>query len=334
MTRFISAADVERLREHAEGSLDAHIEAVAGAYLEMGKGTARLLGRQSLNTDPDINSPRPRSFKIMGAALLEAGVMGVVTYPAGYGRPLDFRIVLSSAVGGEPLAIVEGEAVTQWATASVTAVATRALAREDAKVLGVIGTGTFAFDQPLAISRVRDIAEVRCYSRDPSKREAFAKRLGAKLEGIDVRAVESAAEAAEADILTTVTTAHEPVVASSDIADGCHVNAVGMHYPKTREIDSETMARARVFVDDIGQTYEEKGEFLIPLAEGAIGEDHLLGDLGALLAEKVEGRRSAEEVTLFGSGGTALEYIGVAAYLAKAAEAAGIGTVLEGSGPA
>lgn len=334
MIKLITVDDVERLREHEEAGLDAHIEAVGAAYREMGLGTARLLGRQSLNTDPNPDSPRPRSFKIMGAALLEAGVMGVVTYPAGYGRPLDFRIVLSSAIGGEPLAIVEGEAVTQWATASVTAVATRALARKDAKILGVIGTGTFAFDQPLAISRVREIVEVRCFSRDPAKREDFARRLGAVLGDISVRAVGSPAEAAEADILTTVTTANAPVVESSEISDGLHVNAIGMHYPKTREIDSETMARARFFVDDIGQTYEEKGEFLIPLVEGAIGENHLLGDLGSLLAGKVEGRRRADELTLFGSGGTAIEYIAVAACLAEAAEARGIGSVLEGRGPA
>lgn len=334
MTRFISAADVAQLRRRGDAGLDAHIEAVANAYREFGQGTARLLGRQSLNTDPDPDSPRPRSFKIMGAALLNAGVMGVVTYPAGYGRPLDFRIVLSSAIGGEPLAIVEGEAVTQWATASVTAVATRALAREDAKILGVIGTGTFAFDQPLAIARVRQIEQLRCYSRDPAKREDFARRLGAELQGVEVRAVGSAAEAAEADILTTVTTAHAPVVASDEIGAGLHINAIGMHYPKTREIDSDTMARARVFVDDIAQTHEEKGEFLIPLSEGVIRETHLLGDLGGLLAGKVEGRRASEDLTLFGSGGTAIEYIGVAACLAEAAEAAGIGAVLPGSGPA
>ena len=334
MTRLITAADVEALRQYEAAGLDAHIEAVAAAFLEMGQGTARLLGRQSLNTDPDPGSPRPRSFKIMGAALLEAGVMGVVTYPAGYGRPLDFRIVLSSADSGAPLAIVEGEAVTQWATASVTAVATRALARKDSKVLGVIGTGTFAFDQPLAISRVREIEEVKCFSRDRAKREDFAQRLGAVLGGISVHAVGSAAEAAEADILTTITTAHEPVIDSSEIPDGIHVNAIGMHYPKTREIDSETMARARFFVDDVGQTHEEKGEFLIPLAEGAIGEHHLLGDLGSVLASKVEGRRRADDLTLFGSGGTAIEYIGVAACLAKAAEATGVGTLLERRGSA
>ncbi|MEX0923996.1 MAG: ornithine cyclodeaminase family protein [Rhodovibrionaceae bacterium] len=330
MTRLITASDVEALRLRDDAGLDAHIEAVTAAYREMGQGTARLLGRQSLNTDVEPEAARPRSFKILGAALLEAGFMGVVTYPAGYGRPLDFRILLSSATGGELLAIVEGEAVTQWATAAVTATATRALSRPESAVLGLIGCGTFAFDQPRAIARVRQLEEVRCYSRDAAKRQAFAERLAAELKGISVRAVESpAAAAAGADILTTVTTAHSPVIASGEIAEGTHINAIGMHYPRTREIDSATVARASFFVDDIAQTFAEKGEFLIPLAEGAIGEGHLRGDLGSLLAGTAEGRREDAEVTLFGSGGTALEYIGVAACLYRAAEAAGVGRALE-----
>ena len=329
MTRLITRSDVEYLQCHPNAGVDAHIAAVAAAYGEMGKGTARLLGRQSLNTDPDPQSPRPRSFKILGAALLDAGVMGCVSYPAGYGRPLDFRLLLSSVVSGEALAIVEGEAVTHWATAAVTAVATRALSNLDSKVLGLIGTGTYAFDQARFIAHVRELDEIRCYSRNAEKRADFARRLANKLEGINVRPVGSAAEAADgADILTTVTTAFEPVISSTDIADGTHLNAIGMHYPRTREIDSETLRRARFFVDDIDQTFEEKGEFLIPLAEGAVTEDHLIGDLGSVLANKLEGRRIPEDLTVFGSGGTAIEYVGVAACLYAAAETADVGTKL------
>lgn len=330
MARLITKTEVETLRLREAAGLAAQIEAVAGAYREMGQGTARLLGRQSLNTDPDPASPRPRSFKILGAALLEAGYMGVITYPAGYGRPLDFRILLSSAQSGALLAVVEGEAVTHWATAAVTAVATRALSRPDSSVLGLIGTGTFAFDQPRAIALVRRLREVRCFSRDPAKCQAFVARLAPQLDGVAVRAVDSAAAASDgADIVTTVTTAHAPVVDSRDIAAGTHVNAIGMHYPKTREIDGETLQRSRFYVDDIEQTYAEKGEFLIPLAEGLVTKEHLRGDLGGLLAGTVDGRQQPNDLTLFGSGGTALEYIGVAACLYRAAEAAGIGQTLE-----
>lgn len=327
--RYISADDVTALRETEHADFAAHISSVADAYREVGEGTARILSRQSLveNTDPKVL--RPRSFKIMGAALLQAGFMGVVTYPAGYGRPLDFRVVLSSAENGAALAIIEGELVTQWATACVTAVATRALSREDSRVLGMIGTGTFAFDQPLAIAKVRPIEEVRCYSRDVEKRIEFASRLAECLDGVRVVPVDSpAAAAAGADILTTVTTASEPVIASSDIADGVHVNAIGMHYPKTREIDSDTMRRAKFFVDDREQTFDEKGEFLIPLNEGVIGEGHILADLGQLAAGRCDWRRDQSDLTLFGSGGTAIEYLGVAACLYKAAVATGIGRQL------
>lgn len=325
--RYITSKDVEALQKAGHVDLSDYIAAVESAYREVGNGTARLLSRQSLVEDLSPEAARPRSFKIMGAALLDAGFMGVVTYPAGYGRPLDFRVVLSSAQSGEALAVIEGEIVTQWATASVTAAATRALSRAESKVLGVIGTGRFAFDQPLAIAKVRPIEEIRCYSRDAGNRNSFAFELAEKLDGVRVFAVDSAALAADgADIVTTVTTAHEPVISSADIRDGMHVNAIGMHYPKTREIDSETMRRAKFFVDDVQQTLEEKGEFIIPQREGLIAESHILGDLGGLLTGKCVGRQSDDDLTLFGSGGTAVEYLGVAAHLYRTAEAVGIGT--------
>lgn len=332
MIRWISSSDVEELHRAEQAGLDAHISAVAAAFREVGTGKGRLLPRQSLITDIDPSSARPRSLKVMGAALPEADVMGIVTYPAGYGRPLDFRISLNSLSSGAPLAILEGEAIAHWATASVTAAATDLLARPDAQTLGLIGTGRFAFDQPRAISRVRELRDVRCYSRDAGMRADFARRLASVLKGVLVRAVDSAEEAADgADILTTVTTSHNPVVASRDVADGVHINAIGMHYPKTREVDGETVKRSRFFADDIKQTFEEKGEFQIPLSDGIIEKDHLLGDLGDLVSGRIVGRRSADELTMFGSGGTAIEFIGAAKCLYDAAVAKGIGTALHTS---
>ncbi|MBO6837314.1 MAG: ornithine cyclodeaminase family protein [Alphaproteobacteria bacterium] len=327
--RYITSQNVLSLRDIGGADMAAHIAAVEAAYREVGNGTARVLNRQSLVEDLSPEVLRPRSFKIMGTMLLNAGYVGTVAYPAGYGRPLDFRIVLSSAESGEPLAIVEGEAITQWATASVTAVATRALSRPDSKVLGMIGTGRFAFDQPLAIASVRPIEEVRCYSRDPAKRAEFVSRLSDQLPDIRVLAVERPEQAAEgADILTTVTTANHPVISSESLSDGMHVNAIGMHYPGTREIDSDTMRRSRFFVDDVAQTFEEKGEFLIPLNEGIVDKGHIVSDLGTLVADRSGWQRKESDLTLFGSGGTAVEYIGVAACLYAAAEAAGVGATI------
>lgn len=320
---------VTAVRALPPGGFAAHVDAIAAAFLAHGQGQATLSPRTSLITDADPGAPRPRSFKVLSAAFPQLGFMGTATYPAGYGRPIDFRVQLCSARSGQLLGIVEGEPVTHWATGAVTAVATRALSRPDARMLALIGTGTYAFDQAVGICHVRPITEIRCHSRDAARRGAFVTRLRAALPDVGVREATSAAEALDgADIVTTVTTSHEPVFDGTLLRPGMHVNAVGMHYPQTREVDSATIQRARVLVDDIPQCMLEKGELLIPIAQGAIGPDHVLGSLGALLAGRVEGRRSPDDITLFGSSGTALEYLAVADLLLQAARQAGIGRAL------
>lgn len=314
-------AEVLALRERPEASRAAHIAAVEGAFAEMARGTGRMAERLSLVTDTDPQAPRPRSFKLYAAVLQQLGVIGSLTYPAGYGRPLDLRIQVCSAETGRLLALVEGESITHWSTGAVTAAATRRLAREDARVMGLIGTGTYALEQAVFIAQVRALREIRCFSRDAVRRQGFVDRLAALLPGVAVRAVDSAAAAVQGvDILTTVTTAQQPVFDGRLIQPGTHVNAIGMHYPKVREIDTETVSRSRVFVDDLAVSLAEKGELLIPLAEGAITRSHLLGDLGALVTGGVAGRLTRDEVTLFASSGLPVEMLAVATLLVRLAQ--------------
>lgn len=326
---LITESDVTALRtRHGLGRAE-HVAAVEAAWREQADGTAALLDRQSLVTDPDPDAPRPRSFKLLCAALARRGVIATVTYAAGYGRPLDYRIQLCSAATGRLMSIVEGEAVSHWSTGAVTAAATRALAREDARVLALVGTGTYAFDQATFIAQVRPIVEVRCFGRDAARRTAFAARLAEALPAVRVRAVADVQAAIDgADIVTTVTTSHTPVFDGALLRPGVHVNAIGMHYPRTREVDSDTVRRSRVFVDDVAQTFEEKGEILIPLASGEIARDHVLGPMSAVLSGAIAGRRTADELTLFASGGTAIEKAAVAALIDERARAAGVGRPL------
>lgn len=310
---------VRMLHDTGAVKLADYIAAVEAAYAAHGQGAATVVPRLSLVTDTDRTSARPRSMKVAAAALPPLGVMGVVSYPAGYGRPLNFHILLHDAVSGDVLAMVEGEEVTEYATGAVTAVATRHLGRPDSTVAGQIGTGVFARLQALAVAAVCPLRELKCYSRDPVKREAFAAWAAERLPEVAVRAVDTASEAVrDSDILTTVTTAHEPVFDGALLAPGMHYNAVGMHYPKTREADTAAVARSRVVVDDLDQEFEEKGEILIPIAEGAFGRDHVLGTLGDVLAGRLQGRRTAGDITMFASGGTALEYVAVAEVLYRA----------------
>jgi ornithine cyclodeaminase/alanine dehydrogenase-like protein (mu-crystallin family) len=178
--------------------------------------------------------------------------------------------------------------------------------------------------------RVRDIRSLRVHSPTRDNREAFARWAREALPGLDARAVNTAEEAVRgADIIVTITNSRQPVLKAEWIAPGTHCNVVGAHYPDAREIDTETVKRGRVIVDDLDQAFNEKGEILIPLAAGAITRDHVRGCVGDVLAGRVPGRTGADEITLFLSGGTSLEYMGASAMLQRKARAAGIGQVLD-----
>jgi len=320
----LAEADVLALQALPQAGRAAHLAAVRAAFVELGEGTAQLAPRLSLVTDSDPAAARPRSFRLYAAVLQRRGVIGTMSYAAGYGRPLDYRVQISSAATGRLCGMLEGEPISHWATGAVTALATDLLARRDAVRMALVGTGTYAFEQAMFVAQVRALREIRCFSRDPARRRDFVGRLAGALPGVAVSGVERVEAALEgAEIVTTVTTSHQPVFDGGRLGPGVHVNAIGMHYPRVREIDTVTVSGARVFVDDLAVTMLEKGEILVPLAEGAIGPGHLLGSLGALAAGRVAGRLSEADRTLFGSSGLPLESVAVAAMLDEQARAAG-----------
>jgi ornithine cyclodeaminase/alanine dehydrogenase-like protein (mu-crystallin family) len=176
---------------------------------------------------------------------------------------------------------------------------------------------------------VRPLARVRCYSRDAAKREAFAAWGRAQLPGIAIEAVASAERAVRgADIVVTVTTSPIPVLEGAWLAPGVHCNVMGQHDPRAREIDTAALAASRVVVDALAQAWNEKGEILIPLAEGRIAKEHVLGELGDVVAGRLKPRSGDADRTMFCSGGTALEYMGTCAMLLEKARVAGVGQEL------
>ncbi|HXP32012.1 MAG TPA: ornithine cyclodeaminase family protein [Stellaceae bacterium] len=336
MTLFLAAHHIAALHESGAVGMPDYIEAVAGAYREQGEGRLQLLPRHNFFLDDSSGSAKGRSLKIAGAALPGLGAMGVPTYSAGFRRGvLNLWIELYSTETGEMLAIFHGGSLSPWKTGATAAVAARALAREDARILGIIGTGAQARTQVLGLVAVRPIAELRCCARSRDGREVFAAWAREALPGVVVRPVESAREAVEGvDILVTITTARDPVAAGDWLAPGTHCNVLGAHYPEAREVDTRAVQRSRVFVDDLDQAWGEKGELMIPLAAGEIAREHVAGDLGSVLAGKIAGRTNAREITMFCSGGTALEYVGVCVRLYERARAAGVGQLLDMRGEA
>jgi ornithine cyclodeaminase len=204
-------------------------------------------------------------------------------------------------------AILDAGALTALRTAAVSALATRLLAREDAAELAILGSGAQATPHLEAMRLVRPIRAVRIFSPTRAHLERFVTRAS-ETHNVAVTATASAREAVEgADIVCTVTSSPQPVLKSEWLKSGVHINAVGASTPATREIDTATVRRARVFVDQRAATLAEAGDILLPMREGAIGASAILGELGELVLGAVKGRTGPEDLTLFKSLGLAVE---------------------------
>lgn len=204
-------------------------------------------------------------------------------------------------------AMVDASTITEIRTGCVSAVATKLLARPDAHKMTVIGAGAQARSHLAAIRLVRDIREVTVYDLYPQAAERYAREMEEKY-GIPVHVASSVAEAvAQADIICTLCPAKEAYLTKDMVKPGVHINAVGTFSPTTREVASDLIAASRLYSDHTPATRTESGEYLVPLREGLIGEDHILGSVGELLLGKAEGRLNRDDITVFDALGLAVE---------------------------
>lgn len=256
---------------------------------------------------------------LMPAYHRDFGLKEVCIFPGNPARGLDTHlgaVLLHSGETGELLAMANGSAITAIRTAAVSAVATKLLARDDASILAILGAGVQARSHLASIALVRNIKEVRIYSRTRSKAESVVAGAPAG------RVVDSAEEAVRgADIIVTATNAREPIVKREWIADGAHINAVGSSIAATRELDSATVAAASLFVDRRESTLNESGDYLLALRDGAIrGPEHIRAEIGDLLIGRATGRTLRTEITLFKSLGLAVEDLASVRFLYETGE--------------
>jgi ornithine cyclodeaminase/alanine dehydrogenase-like protein (mu-crystallin family) len=277
----------------------------------------------------------PAALHMMSAALPARGVAGAKVYcttPRGAG----FLVPLFDLETGRLTALLEADRLGQIRTGAASGLATRLLARADAAVGAVIGTGWQAETQVEAICAARPLREVRVFGRDAARRHAFADRIGARVRARVVPVASAEAAVRDADVVCTITNARRPVVEGAWLAPSAHVNAAGVNWPNRSELDTAAVLRASaVVVDDLETARLESGT-LLPVVEAG----HLAWEAVATLAQVVAGGgvppslRRPGDITVFVSHGVALEDIACAAQVVERARREGIGREIPWGEPA
>ncbi len=300
---LLTEADVRRLLP-----MDRAIELVEAGLRHWAAGRAQNHPRRRLQHGSSA------TLHYMAAVDLDAGYLGAKLYTTHPHTGAHFYVLLFSS-DGRPLATIEANALGQIRTGAATGVATRHMARPDARVAGLIGSGFQARTQLEAVARVRTLTEARVYSRNEANRRRFAAEMQAAL-GLPVTAVDSARAAVEgSDIVITATTARDPVLLGEWLAPGVHLNAVGSNHARRRELDAEAVRRSgRIVADSVEQARMESGDLIAAFEAGA-GRWEAVLELSEVAAGRRPGRTSAGEITLFKSNGLALEDIAVAGWL-------------------
>jgi ornithine cyclodeaminase len=299
------------------------IEAMAGALSALARGEV-LNPLRSITFAPGGASGLGLMPVHRGGGSPVWSLKAICVVPDNPTRGLDAHqgaVVLFDGETGQIRAVMNASAITAIRTAAVSGVATRVLAREDARELAILGAGVQARSHLEAMRAVRPFERVRIHSPTAEHARALAEEAGGE-------AVDTAEEAvAGADVVVTATNAREPVLRREWLKPGAHVNAVGSSIPTTRELDTATIVDCALFVDRRESTVNEAGDYLFPLREGAIaGPEHIRAEVGEVLVGSAEGRRSAGELTVFKSLGLAVEDLAAAEHVVRRAEAEGVGT--------
>ena len=267
----------------------------------------------------------PNAMGVMPGAMLAHGHFGVkvlALYPGNgaLGLPSHAGVmVLFDAATGSPVAVLDSNSLTALRTAAASAVATRALARPDSRVLALLGTGHQALWHVHALRSVMGITRLQLWSRTPSSVAHFVAKLGA-MDGVEIVTADTARQAVQgAGVVCTVSSSREPVLQGAWLEPGQHVNLVGASVASAREADVEVVRCGRFFVDARASAAIQAGEWLQALKEGVVGESHLRGEIGEVLLGRVPGREGAADITVYKSlGHTAQDLAAAAAVYQRA----------------
>jgi ornithine cyclodeaminase len=302
----MSRAEVE-----ARLDLDELIDALADAHADLSAGRASMPTRIAAHV-----ADRDAILGAMPAYLRSAGVLTtklVTLFPgnAGSALPTHQAVILAfDPETGEPLALLDGTAITAIRTGAGSALSARLLARDDAAILALLGSGVQALSHARAFARVRPLREVRVAARNRGKAEELAAQVAAEL-GVEGRATDSYEEAVRgADLVAATTHSPEPVVRREWLEPGAHVTSVGIN-PHGRELEGEVVRDALVVVESraaaLAPFPSGSNDLLWPIRDGLIDAQHVHAELGEIVAGSRPGRTSADQLTLYKSVGVAVQ---------------------------
>jgi len=256
----------------------------------------------------------------------------VTVYPenqAKFGLPTTIgTLLLNDPRSGALVAIMDAGFLTAMRTGAVSGVATKYLAREDARTVGIFGAGVQARTQLMAMCEVRPIERALVCDPWTEGRDRFAAEMSEQLS-IPVEPTGDPRACVDNDIVVAASSSGHPVFEGGWLAPGTHINGIGSHAPNTRELDTVAIQRSKLVPDLAAACLVEAGDLIIPIQEGAITEDHIHASLGEVVAGLKPGRESDEEITLFKSVGLAVQDAATAAQVYKLARAAGVGAEVE-----
>jgi ornithine cyclodeaminase/alanine dehydrogenase-like protein (mu-crystallin family) len=316
MTLHISEAEVQQVL-----TMPMALEAVEEISRKQATGEVVVHPRRRFEL------PSGGFFHYMAAVDYASGFLAMKQYTFVPGK-IRFLVPLYEIASGDLVAMIEADYMGQLRTGAASGVATKYLARHDASVAAIIGTGGQARTQLQAIAAVRKLSSARVYGRNADRRQRFAQEMSQRI-GITVEPSSSASEAAHsAHIICTATTASHPVLTGSDLASGAHVNAIGANHAHKRELDEKAVARADVImVDSMEQSRQEAGDLIIAF-KGDETRWTGVKTLSDVVAGKVSGRTGDTQVTLFKSNGIASWDLAVAMRVYAQAKQKGLGRPL------
>jgi ornithine cyclodeaminase/alanine dehydrogenase-like protein (mu-crystallin family) len=306
---------IDRDEIHHRLTYDVCIPIVRAAMIAFSKGETKQLLRAILPLGDG------RLFGSMPGGMGGRNVFGaklISVFPENFAKGVQSHqgvVVLFDGESGAPVCILHAGEITAIRTAAASAVATDALARRDAKRLAILGYGEQARTHARAISKVRKLEAITVWGRSEDRAKSYAREMQAEL-GIPITPTPTARVCvADADIVCTVSAAKEPILEGKWVRPGAHVNIVGSSYAGPAEVDNDLVARARFIADSREGVLAQGAEFLRAKEAGVVGDDHVVGEIGQVLAGVIEGRQNAEQITAYKSLGHIVQDLAAASAL-------------------